>query len=62
MKPDYIRKKIEAKRKKNPCGLCDKVFDDVGALLAHEDTHGEDGTSESSPSTDTPKRNIPYRS
>jgi hypothetical protein len=62
MKPgDVIKKKIEARRKKMPCGFCDKVFSDLGELLAHEDAHDGHPHADSDNPATAPKRNIPYR-
>lgn len=63
MRPgEAIKKKIEARRKNMPCGSCDKIFNDLGALLAHEETHDGSASIDSDFPASTPKRNIPYRS
>ena len=63
MKPgDVLKKKIEARRKSMPCSSCDKVFSDVGELLAHEETHDGSAPIDSDFPATAPKRNIPYRS
>ncbi len=59
MKSDYIRKKLEARKKKFPCEDCQQVFNDLGTLLEHEENHtGSNNVS----NENTGKKNIPYRS
>lgn len=61
---DFLKKRLESRKKKMPCSMCDLVFDDLGKLLSHEENH--DGISSNQENTDfpasaPPKRKLPYR-